>query len=151
MALRRLHSSGRDRANDESGQALVEAALVLPVILLVVFGVVMAGRVTHAKVAVQASAREASRALATAASEQQGLADAAEAGRSTAEGYGLGAERLTVDASSNGFERGGTASAEVTYRVPLGGLPLLNQVDISVSSTHTERIDLYRSREVKSP
>jgi Flp pilus assembly protein TadG len=151
VALRRLQSSRRDWVDDESGQALVEAALVLPVILLVVFGVVMAGRVTHAKVAVQASAREASRALATAASESQGLTDAVEAGRSTAEGYGLGSERLSVDASSNGFERGGTASAEVTYRVPLAGLPLLNQVDISVSSTHTERIDLYRSREVTSP
>jgi Flp pilus assembly protein TadG len=127
---------------------MVEAALVLPAVLLVVFGVVMAGRITHAKVAVQATAREASRSLATAPSEQQGLTDARERGQVVAEGYGLAGERLTLDVSSNGFERGGTATAEVSYRVPLGDLPLLKMVDITVSSTHSERIDLYRSREV---
>ncbi len=132
----------------ERGQALVEAALVIPVLLLLAFGVVMAGRVSHDKTAVQAAAREASRALATASSEQDGLAAAVEAARSVASGYGLSQERLTVDVESNGFQRGGTAGAEVSYRVPLGDLPLLNRLDLTVSSTHSERIDLYRSREV---
>lgn len=44
------------RADDESGQALVEAALAIPVLLVVVFGVVAAGRVTEAKIAVQSPA-----------------------------------------------------------------------------------------------
>ena len=134
--------------SDESGQAMVEAALILPVILLIVFGVVMAGRLSHTKVAVQAAAREASRALATAPSEQQGLADARDRGQAVAEGYGLSGGRLTLDVTSNGFKRGGTAKAEVTYRVTLSDLPLLKMVDIDVSSTHSERIDFYRSREV---
>jgi Flp pilus assembly protein TadG len=131
----------------ESGQALVEAALILPAILLVVFGVVMAGRITHAKVAVQATAREASRSLATAASEQQGLTDANERGWAVADGYGLGGEQLTLEVSSNGFARGGSATAKVSYRVPLVDLPLLKMADVTVSSSHSERIDLYRSRE----
>ena len=138
----------KSRLKGESGQALVEAALVLPVVLVVVFGVVMAGRVSHTKVAVQAAAREASRALATAPSEQQGLTDARDRGQVVAEGYGLSEDRLTLDVSSDGFRRGGKATAEVSYRVPLGDLPLLKMVDITVSSTHSERIDLYRSREV---
>jgi Flp pilus assembly protein TadG len=136
------------RLREESGQALVEAALVIPVVLLLVFGVVMAGRLTHAKVAVQAAAREAARTLAAAPSEQQGIGDALAAGRSVAEGYGLLGGSLTVNVQSNGFERGGTATAEVTYQVPLTDLPLLNLLDITVSSTHSERIDFYRSREV---
>ncbi|HWO73760.1 MAG TPA: TadE/TadG family type IV pilus assembly protein [Dehalococcoidia bacterium] len=147
---RRAMASLKRRLRDESGQALVEAALVLPVVLVVVFGVVMAGRISHAKVAVQATAREASRSLATAPSEQQGLTDARERGEAVAEGYGLAGERLTLEVSSNGFERGGTATAEVSYRVPLGDLPLLKMVDVTVTSTHSERIDLYRSREVAS-
>jgi len=147
--VRRLRLMGTRRLiRDESGQALVEAALILPAILLVVFGVVMAGRIAHAKVAVQAAAREASRSLATAPSDQQGLADAQERGVTVAEGYGLGGDRLALQVNSNGFERGGTATAEVSYRVPLGGLPLLKMGDIIVSSSHSERIDLYRSREV---
>ena len=36
---------------------------------------------------------------------------------------------------------------EVTYRVNLGDLPLLNRLEVTVSSSHSERIDLYRSRE----
>lgn len=132
----------------ESGQAMVEAALVLPVVLLIVFGVVMAGRLSHAKVAVQATAREASRALATASSEEQGLVDARERGQAVAEGYGLSEERLSLDVTSNGFQRGGTATAEVSYQVPLSDLPLLKMVDVTVTSSHSERIDLYRSREV---
>ena len=132
---------------DESGQALVEAALVLPVLLVLVFGVVMAGRVVHAKIAVQAAAREASRTLATAASEEQGLTDANNAARSAADGYGLSANGLSVDLQSNGFARGGTVSASVSYDVGLGGLPLLDAVGITVSSSHSEQVDPYRSRE----
>ncbi|MDP9180647.1 MAG: pilus assembly protein [Chloroflexota bacterium] len=131
----------------ESGQALVEAALVLPVLLVLVFGVVMAGRVVHAKIAVQAAAREASRSLATAPSEEQGLTDANNAARSAADGYGLSANGLSVDLQSNGFARGGTVSASVSYDVGLGGLPLLDAVDITVSSSHSEQVDPYRSRE----
>ena len=131
----------------ESGQALVEAALVIPVLLLLVFGVVMAGRISHAKVAVQAAAREASRELATAAAEQDGLAEALQTARSVADGYGLSQQRLTVEVESNGFQRGGTATARVTYQVGLGDLPLLGRLGVAVSSGHSERIDLYRSRE----
>jgi Flp pilus assembly protein TadG len=113
----------RTRLKDESGQALVEAALVLPVILVVVFGVVMAGRLSHTKIAVQAAAREASRELASASSEQQGLADARDRGQTVAEGYGLDGDRLTLEVSSNGFQRGGMATAEVSYRGQRGDLP----------------------------
>ncbi len=132
----------------ESGQALVEAAIVMPVLLVLIFGVVMAGRVVHAKIAVQAAAREASRTLATAPSEEQGLTDADAAARSAAGGYGLAADGLSVDLEPNGFERGGTVSATVSYGVDLGGLPLLDSVDVTVTSTHSERIEPYRSREV---
>jgi len=131
----------------EAGQALVEAALVIPVLLLLAFGVVMVGRIAHAKVAVQAAAREAGRTLATASSESEGVTAALDSARSVAEGYGLSQSDLTVDVDSGGFQRGGVATAEVSYRVPLADLPLLDRVEVTVSSTHAERIDLYRSRE----
>lgn len=134
-------------ARGESGQALVEAALVLPVLLVLIFGVVMAGRVVHAKIAVQAAAREASRTLATAPSEEQGLTAADDAARSAADGYGLPADDVAVELESNGFERGGAVTASVSYDVGLGGLPLLDAVDITVSSSHSEQVDPYRSRE----
>lgn len=131
----------------ESGQAMVEAAIAVPVLLLLVFGVVAIGRITDAKVAVQAAAREASRTLAVAPSEEQGMNDALDAGHAAALGYGLAEERLTIDVDANGFVRGGEVSADVSYSVPLSDLPLLSFFEVEVNASHTEQVELYRSRE----
>lgn len=131
----------------ESGQAMVEAAIAVPVLLLLVFGVVAIGRITDAKVAVQAAAREASRTLAVAPSEEQGLRDALDAGQAAALGYGLAEERLTIGIDANGFVRGGEVTADVSYSVPLSDLLLLSFFEVEVSSRHTEQVELYRSRE----
>ncbi|MBE0611107.1 MAG: pilus assembly protein [Dehalococcoidia bacterium] len=135
-------------AHGESGQALVEAALAIPVLLVLVFGVVAVGRITETKIAVQAVARESSRALALAPSEEQGIADALTAGENVAGGYGLDGSRLTIDLDSGGFSRGGTVTSDVQYSVSLSDLPLLNLFDVEVGASHSERIDFYRSREV---
>lgn len=141
---RRLRLRG---LSGESGQAMVEAAIAVPVLLLLVFGVMAIGRITDAKVAVQAAAREASRTLAVGPSEEQGTTDALDAGRAAALGYGLADERLTIDVDANGFVRGSEVSADVSYSVPLSDLPLLSLFEVEVSSSHTEQVELYRSRE----
>jgi Flp pilus assembly protein TadG len=126
---------------------MVEAAIAVPVLLMLVFGVVAIGRITDAKVAVQAAAREASRTLAVAASEEQGMADALDAGHAAALGYGLADERLTLEVDANGFVRGGEITADVSYSVPLSDLPLLSFFEVEVSASHTEQVELYRSRD----
>ena len=138
----------RQKADGESGQALVEAALAIPVLLVLVFGVVAAGRVVEAKIAVQAAARESSRALAVAPSEEQGIADALTAGENVAAGYGLDGSRLTIEVDLGSFSRGGTVTSEVRYTVSISDLPLLSFLDVDVGARHSERIDFYRSREV---
>lgn len=136
-----------DRARgSERGQALVETALVVPLVLLLVFGVVAVGRLTQAQMAMSAVAREAARggALANSAAEatQWGLAR----GQDVAVGYSLnnGTFELTVD--PGGFERGGQVRAAARYQVVLDDLPLLHWVRVPLASSHAERIDLYRSR-----
>lgn len=146
---RRDSGRGRDRA--QRGQALVETALVLPVLLVFVFGVVFVGRVVHAHVAVQATVREAGRALATAPSETAGLAAARERGGAVAAGYGLAAERLELVIDGGGFARGGTATARASYRVAAAGLPLFDRMAVTVRASHREQIDRYRSREGAAP
>jgi Flp pilus assembly protein TadG len=145
--VRRLRTV-RQKADGESGQALVEAALAIPVLLVLVFGVVAAGRVVEAKIAVQAAARESSRALAVAPSEEQGVVAALTAGENVAAGYGLDSSRLTIELDSGGFNRGGTVTSDVQYSVSLSDLPLLSFFDVDVGASHSERIDIYRSREV---
>ncbi|MCC6387448.1 MAG: pilus assembly protein [Dehalococcoidia bacterium] len=148
MARKRRLSEANHRLREESGQALVEAALAIPVLLVLVFGVVAVGRVTEAKIAVQAAARESGRSLAVASSEEHGVADALAAAEAVAAGYGLDADRLTIELEAGGFARGGTVTSEVRYSVSLSDFPLLNFLDVDVSASHSERIDIYRSREV---
>lgn len=132
----------------QRGQALVEAALVIPLLVVLAFGVVLVGRVVHATVAVQATAREAGRALAAAPSEPAGLAAGRERGQAVAAGHGLEADRLAIALDSGGFARGGLATVRVRYRVPVAGLLLFDRVEMTVSSVHREQIEPYRSREV---
>ncbi|MBN9492559.1 pilus assembly protein [bacterium] len=146
MGRRRNQLAVIRQVSGESGQAMVEAAIAIPVLLLLVFGVIAIGRVTDARIGVQAAAREASRTLAVAPSEEQGVSDALEAGHAAASGYGLSNDRLTIEVDANGFARGGDVTADVSYSVPLSDLPLLSFFDVDVSSSHTEQVELYRSR-----
>lgn len=135
----------RRTRRSESGQAVIEAALVLPVVLLMGFGVVMVGRVTHAKVAIQAAAREAGRAYATAPSADQAAGNGLDSALRVAEGYGLALDRFDANVQG-GFQRGSTVNVRTAYRVPLGDLPLLSLLEVSLTATHAERVELYRSR-----
>jgi len=135
----------------ESGSALIETALVIPVLLVLLAGIVMTGRVTHAQIAVQSVAREAARTVAVAPSESSGLLSAQERALATARGHGLSTERLSLSIDHGGFQRGGVVRADVSYPVSLGDLPLLGMVEITVSSRHEARIDLYRSRTAAAP
>ena len=143
-ALRRLLA-------DQSGSALIESALVIPAVLAIAFAVVMVGRVAHAQIGVQAVAREAGRTLASAPSSSEGLADAQARALAVAGGHGLSWDRLDVALDVGDFERGGTVRAQVSYRVGLGDLPLLGWIEVTVSSSHQERVELYRSRTAAVP
>jgi hypothetical protein len=128
------------------GQALVETALVMPLLLMLAFGVVAAGRVAHGQMAVGAVAREAARIAAladtAAAARARGIARA----REVSAGYGLDEGALDVRVEPGAFDRGGEVRASVRYVVSLQDLPLLSRSSVPVASSHRERIDLYRSR-----
>ena len=136
---------------DDRGQALVETALAIPVVLVIAIGVVLAGRVVYAEVAVQAVAREAGRSLAVAPSREQGLAAAAANGRAVADGHGLDASRLMLELDPGAFERGGTARVHASYVVALGALPLFGSVSVTVTAEREQRIEQYRSRTGATP
>lgn len=128
------------------GQAIVETALVLPLLLMLAFGVVAAGRVVQAQAGVSAVAREAARAAALASSPGA----AAERGRAraldVAEGYRLANGSLRVVVDPGPLARGGQVRAEARYDVGLEDLPLLGWVRVPLISTHVEPVDPYRSR-----
>jgi Flp pilus assembly protein TadG len=135
----------RSRRRGQHGQALVELALAIPVLLLLACGVIAFGRVSEAQMGVSAVAREAARAAALANSSDEAASQGLTRGQEVAAGYHLtnGSLQLTVDPGT--FTRGDTVRASARYTVSLVDLPLLGWAHIMVSSTHLERIDLYRS------
>lgn len=128
------------------GQALLETAIVLPLLFFLVFAVIGVGRLTRAQMAVSAVAREAARtgALANTATEarSQGLSK----GRELAVTSGLATENLTLSLDLGTFTPGSPVVANASYRLSFGDLPLLGWASITVRSEHRERVDLYRSR-----
>lgn len=128
------------------GQALVETALVLPLLLVLSFGVIGVGRVTQARMGVDAVAREAARAAAMSSDLGSALSEGTTRGQAVAAGYNLanGTLQLVVDVGQS--DPGGEVQASAAYTVSFGDLPLLGWAQVPASSVHAERIDLYRSR-----
>ena len=137
---------GSARTGRSPGQALIETALVIPMLLVLAFGVVGVGRVTQAQLAVSAAAREAARVGALADDAAQAREQGRSQGEKVAQGYGLTGDSFTITVDAGSFERGGKVRAAARYEVALDDLPLLSWARVPVASEHVERIDLYRSR-----
>ena len=134
----------------ESGQAMLEIALVAPLLLLFVLGMLLFGRLLQARVGTIAAAREAARVVAEASAESAGLTLAQQRAVDVASGYGLATSRFQVSIDDGGFGRGGTVTVHTSYQVPIGDLPLTGRVvggtAITVRATDQETIEMYRAR-----
>lgn len=132
--------------NGQRGQALVETALVVPLLLFLAFGVIAVGRVTQAQMGVSAVAREAARVAVLANDPGQAATDGMARGQEVAAGYSLGNGSLQLVVDPGSFARGGAIRASARYTVTFDDLPLLGWAQVTLGSTHLERIDLYASR-----
>lgn len=122
------------RGRGQNGQATVEVALILPLLVLFAFLVAQAGLVAKDLLLVHHAAREAARAAAVDPTPSTALAAASSAGR-------LDASRLSVSLSG-GVERGSTTTAVVHYRSPTN-LPLIGRLvgDIDLEAAVTMRVE----------
>jgi hypothetical protein len=123
------------------GQALVELALILPLLLFLAFAIVGAGRIVQAQLGVAAVAREAARAGVAGRSALAGQARGEEVGR----GYALTNGSLAVLVGGGRFTPGGQVTGVATYEVRFDDLPLLGWARVRVRGEAREAIDLYRS------
>jgi Flp pilus assembly protein TadG len=117
----------------QCGQAAVELALVLPLVLLLFLGLVQVGLVVRDDVLLVHAAREAARRAAV---------DRADGNARTAaiNGSGLTASRLDVRTTRD--EAAGTVSETLRYRSPTG-LPLIGPLlpDITLEAKATMRTE----------
>lgn len=133
----------RTAARGQRGQALVELALVAPLLLLLTSGVLAASRVARAELGIAQVAVEAARTAALAGSQEAAQGAGLAQGRTVAREDGLtdGSLGLVVDASD--FGRGGSVEAAANYTVSFDDLPLLGWAHVALSSRHTEPVDRY--------
>jgi len=118
----------------EGGQATVELALLLPVVLLLLLAVLQLGLLARDVVLVTHASREAARAAAT----DPRPAAAREAARASG---GLDPRRLDVEVTGRA-EPGSRVRVEVTYRAPTS-VPLVGSLlaDRRLRSAATMRVE----------
>jgi len=118
----------------EGGQASVEAALVLPLVITMLLAVVQVGLVVRAEVLVTHAAREAARAAAVNADPQAAVSAAKLA--TTLDG-----ERMTVAVRGRDGP-GSRVQVEVTYSLPTD-VPLVGSLlgDVTLHAAATMRVE----------
>jgi Flp pilus assembly protein TadG len=142
-------------------QALVELAIVLPLLLTFVFATAAVGRLVRVHMAVDAVAREAAReaTLAPLPKEPAGTAEQAAAadtarqmavqrGLQVAADYGLkGLNASAIHVSYDApFDRGTSVTVSVSYAVDQSDLPFVPFKAGAFTAYARQQVDLYRSR-----
>jgi hypothetical protein len=135
------------------GQALVELACGLSVILMLVFGLIGVARVTSALLGLTAVTREAARVGARAPDAATAFDWAVARGQQVAAEYGLNGVVLDVDTSSFEVQTGpgqfvpGEIRVRADASVDLSDVPLVAwaQVQVPLERRFAEVVDPYRS------
>lgn len=128
------------------GQALVETAVTLLLLITLVTGIVVVGQGMRTALGIQVAAREAALTAAQANSENGAIALAQARAIAVAADYGLvPADLGIVIRFPDGFVRGGRVVVSATGHVHPRWLPLVAATDYHVTREHQERIDLFRS------
>jgi Flp pilus assembly protein TadG len=133
------------RARGEAGAAVAEFAVVAPLLLVLLLGVVFVGRLARAEGQVEGAARDAARAAAarrtTAAATTAARVEAAAA----LDASGVSCREMGVAVATAGFQAGGAVTVTVTCVVSLANLDLLGLPGSTTRrATATAPIDLFR-------
>ncbi len=131
----------------QTAQALVELALVLPVVMLVVFGTIGVSRYVQARVAVIGVAHEAARAGALASSPSDAVDRIRQRTVSVAPGLGLDPHIVTMSWDLSRFgDTPGQVEVTIDYPVEFGDLPIVGALfPTVVHAEHVEWVDPFRS------
>jgi Flp pilus assembly protein TadG len=127
----------RIQIRNDSGQTMTEFALVLPVIVLLLFGIIQFGIAFNNYIAVTDAARTGARKAAVS----RGITDPAGATEAAARASasGLDQDKLDVTVASS-FERGSDVTVSTSYPYSISLLGLVVKTG-RLESTTTERVE----------
>ena len=112
----------RRRAHGDTGSAVTEAVLLIPMLVVVLLFVVFVGRVTSADQDVEAAARDGARAASRAGTTDAAVDDARQTVAATLGRDRIDCVQLVVDVDTTGFTRDGLVTVTVHCQVALGDL-----------------------------
>lgn len=142
---------GLTAADRDRGSESVQAAIVTPLLVMLVCLAIAGGRLVLAGSQVDAAAQDAAREASIARSSQQAHTNALAAARTTLAGQGATCAQtsVTVDTSGLAIPAGQAALVRVTVRctVSLTDLLLPAPGTHTLESTATSVVDTYRQRE----
>ncbi|MFC1439600.1 TadE/TadG family type IV pilus assembly protein [Streptacidiphilus sp. N1-10] len=136
-------------ADQERGSIAIEAAILVPAILLFLLLVIAAGRAETAKGVVAAAARDAARSASLTRTAGAAQAAAADSAATTLNQEGVscqGGQQPQVDFVPSTQDQAGSVQVTVVCVVPLGDLAVPGMPgSVTMSSTFTSVLDLYRA------
>lgn len=122
----------------ERGQAMVEFALVLPVLLLILFGIIQFGIAYNHYLTVTDAARVGARKAAVSRMSPDPVGSAVQAARDSAKD--LDQSQLGVSVTAGSWSPGADVAVHVTYPYAINILGIVVKSG-TLSSTTTERIE----------
>ncbi len=133
-----MKTSRRQDIRSDSGQTMVEFALVLPLLCLILFGVLQFGALYNDYITLTDASRVGARKAAVSRHEANPAGAAETAARNSAAGMDQG--QLEIDVSATGWEHGDsvTVEARYPYEIDLLGLVVASG---ELSSETTERVE----------
>jgi Flp pilus assembly protein TadG len=125
----------------ENGQAVVEFAVILPVLLLILFAILQFGLIFNNYIQVTAAAREGARKAAVSRSLGTSAAETAATAAAKAAAPGLKQSSILVSYPNNpSFAQGSDVAVKVTYPYSISLLGIIVKSG-TLSSTTTMRVE----------
>jgi Flp pilus assembly protein TadG len=130
----------------DRGSAIIELAIVTPVVIVLLFTMVALGRYSNSKILVEQASAAAARAASLTSSPGQAQRAAQSAAQDTLSGAGLSCARMTASVDTSAFRPGGQVSVSVTCSADLSQLALTGVPgSASLSSTSVAPLEAFRS------
>jgi len=129
----------------QTGQSTVALAIMMPVLLVLLQGLVGLAVVVQAELGLVAVAQEAAHAAALAPSAGEAVDQGEQRGQEVATGFALHTGELHVTIDTSQFGPGGQVQATAQYQVNPLGMPILQWVVVPLERRQVEPVARYRS------
>ncbi len=122
--------------NYEKGDAVLEMAVVLPLMLLIVAFILLIGPYPRVIIATDQASYDCAMSAAQSLSFSQGYSQGVTTAMNSFEAFDLPSDNATIQVFGN-WGRGGQVGCTISYEMPLGLFPMAQVVNVPSTISHT--------------